>query len=107
MMNEELDFIKWAMNSGHGKTQVPMNLLEMILDYQKHVEAKFKNLDIQRVINCKPDTKAALNASVSAIYFADNSDYKSYHYEVIHSLTNLDEPTDQDINKLMKELNPD
>ena len=56
-MNKELDFIQWARNSGHGKTQVPMHLLEMILSYQEYVETKFKNLDIRRVmptlIDCK------------------------------------------------------
>lgn len=66
-----------------------------------------KQLSIPVVVESKPSTKAALNASVSAIYFADNSDYKSYHYEVIRSLTKLDEPTDEDITKLFKELNPE
>ena len=66
-----------------------------------------QNLPIQRVINCKPEQKAALNGAVKAIYFADNSDYLSGLYEVVRSLTNLDEPTDEDIEMLYNELNPD
>ena len=70
-------------------------------------EAVKKLLFLYNVVESKLSTKAALNASVSAIYFADNSDYKSYHYEVIRSLTKLDEPTDEDIRKLYEELNPE
>ena len=75
--------------------------------YINHLESEVKNLNIQRVINCKPDIKAALNGAVKAIYFADNSDYLSGLYEVVCSLTNLDEPTDKDIKMLYNELNPD
>ena len=49
IMIKRLDFIEWARANGHAKTQVPMNLLEMILDYQKYAESEFKNLNIQRV----------------------------------------------------------
>jgi len=70
-------------------------------------EAVKKLLFLCNDVESKPSTKAALNASVSAIYFADNSDYKSYHYVVIRSLTKLDEPTDEDIRKLYDELNPE
>ena len=86
------------------------NIFGIIEQLTKHdiskTEAVKKLLFLYNVVESKPSTKAALNASVSAIYFADNSDYKSYHYEVIRSLTKLDEPTDEDITKLFKELNP-
>ena len=71
------------------------------------LDAVNKNGLLPRVINCKPDEKAALNGAVKAIYFADNSDYLSGLYEVVRSLTNLDEPTDEDIKMLYNELNPD
>ena len=87
------------------------NIFGIIEQLTKHdiskAEAVKKLLFLYNVVESKPSTKAALNASVSAIYFADNSDYKSYHYEVIRSLTKLDEPTDEDITKLFKELNPE
>ena len=86
------------------------NIFGIIEQLTKHDisknEAVKKLLFLYNVVESKPSTKAALNASVSAIYFADNSDYKSYHYEVIRSLTKLDEPSDDDITKLFKELNP-
>lgn len=85
------------------------NIFGIIEQLTKHdiskTEAVKKLLFLYNVVESKPSTKAALNASVSAIYFADNSDYKSYHYEVIRSLTKLDEPTDVDIRKLYEELN--
>ena len=87
------------------------NILGIIEQLTKHdiskKEAVKKLLFLHNVVESKPSTKAALNASVSAIYFADNSDYKRYHYEVIRSLTKLDEPSDDDITKLFKELNPE
>lgn len=87
------------------------NILGIIEQLTKHdiskAEAVKKLLFLYNVVESKPSTKAALNASVSAIYFADRSDYLSYHYEVVRSLTKLDEPTDEDIKKLFKELNPE
>ena len=87
------------------------NIFGIIDQLTKHdiskKEAVKKLLFLYNVVESKPSTKAALNASVSAIYFADSSDYRSYHYEVIRSLTKLDEPTDECITKLFKELNPE
>jgi len=87
------------------------NIFGIIDQLTKHdisnTEAIKKLLFLYNVVDSKPSTKAALNASVSAIYFADSSDYRSYHYEVIRSLTKLDEPTYKDITKLFKELNPE
>lgn len=84
-------------------------ILEILENLLKHEisksEAVKKLLFLYNVVESKPSTKAALNASVSAIYFADNSDYKSYHYEVIRSLTGLDEVTEINISKLFNELN--
>lgn len=106
-MIKELDFIKWAKDNGHGKLEVPIDLMRIILNYQQMVESKFENLDINHVIKCKPEQKDALNGAVKAIYFADNSDYLSGLYDVVCSLTNLDEPTDDDIKMLYNMLNPD
>lgn len=72
----------------------------------QHIDTADEILFLYNVVESKSSTKAALNASVSAIYFADRSDYLSYHYEVVRSLTKLDEPTEEDIKKLFKELNP-
>ena len=68
---------------------------------------KMKPNSPEWVVGSKPDAKAALNASVSAIYFSDSSDYRSYHYQVIRSLTGLDEVTEINISKLFNELNPE
>ena len=87
------------------------NIFGIIEQLTKHdiskTEAVKKLLFLYNVVESKPSTKAALNASVSAIYFSDRSDYLSYHYEVVRSLTKLDEPTDEDIKKLFRELNPE
>jgi len=61
-------------------------------------------LHIGSVVDSKPNEKAALKHAVEAIYFADNSDYLSGLYGVVCSLTGLDEPTEEDIKKLYKEL---
>lgn len=86
-------------------------ILEILENLLKHEisksEAQIQLLHLYGVVGSKPDTKAALNASVSAIYFSDNSDYRSYHYEVIRSLTGLDEVTEINISKLFNELNPE
>lgn len=66
-----------------------------------------KQSKISPISNCDVcyRKKAALNASLSAIYFDDSSDYKSYHYEVIRSLTGLEEPSEEDIKELFKKYN--
>lgn len=53
------------------------------------------------------DEKAALKEAVSAIYFNDNSDYLSALYGVVRALTGLNQPSEEDIKKLFKELNPE
>lgn len=65
-----------------------------------------QKLPINNVVESKPNEKAALKHAVDAIYFADNSDYLSGLYGVVRSLTGLNEPTEEHINKLFKELNP-
>lgn len=86
-------------------------ILEILENLLKHEisksEAQRQLLHLYSVVCSKPDTKAALNASVSAIYFSDSSDYRSYHYNVIRSLTGLDELTEINISKLFNELNPE
>ena len=86
-------------------------ILEILENLLKHEisksEAQSQLLHLYSVVGSKPDTKAALNASVSAIYFSDSSDYRSYHYQVIRSLTGLDEVTEINISKLFNELNPE
>lgn len=59
------------------------------------------------VVASKPDVKAALDKAVSAIWFNDNSDYLRALYGIISSLTGIDDLTDQDIERLFKELNPE
>ena len=86
-------------------------ILEILENLIKHEisksEAQIQLLHLYSVVGSKPDAKVALNASVSAIYFSDSSDYRSYHYKVIRSLTGLDEVTDVNITKLFNELNPE
>ena len=50
-MIKEIDFLDWASKNGYSATEVPMNIMEMILDFEKHVESKVKNLTIPRVTN--------------------------------------------------------
>lgn len=50
-MSNKFDFIEWAKANGHGKTEVPMNLMYIILDFQNYVESEVKNLHIQNVKN--------------------------------------------------------
>ena len=86
-------------------------ILEILENLIKHEisksEAQSQLLHLYSVVGSKLDAKAALNASVSAIYFSDSSDYRSYHYKVIRSLSGLDEVTDVNITKLFNELNPE
>jgi len=49
-MSKEIDFLDWASKNGYSTTEVPMNIMEMILDFEKHVESKVKNLTIPRVV---------------------------------------------------------
>lgn len=54
--------------------------------------------------------KEALNAAISAIYFADNSDYKSALYSVVISLMEGSTPeyiSDDYVSELAHYLNPD
>ena len=90
-MEKELDLILQEFDEGN-----------MCLD-----TLKAKLLLLFSVVGSKPNAKAALNASVSAIYFSDSSDYRSYHYQVIRSLTGLDEVTEINISKLFNEMNPE
>lgn len=48
---------------------------------------------------------AALNASVTALYFEDRHDYRHLHGEVIRVLTGLDSITTKDIDRIFKQLN--
>jgi len=56
------------------------------------------------------NTREALNAAISAIYFADNSDYKSALYTVVISLMDGLTPeciSDVYVSELAHYLNPD
>ena len=87
------------------------SILGIIEQLTKHdiskTEAVKKLLFLYNVVESKPDTKAALNASVKAIWFNDSADYLRFHYKVVSSLTGLEEPTDEDIDRLYDELNPE
>jgi hypothetical protein len=75
---------------------------------EKYADERVKQaLNIGVVVESKPNEKAALNHAVDAIYFSDNSDYLSGLYGVVRSLTGLEEPTEEDITKLFKDLNPE
>ena len=85
-----------------------LEILESLIEHEiSKSEAQSKLLHLYSVVGSKPNAKAALNASVSAIYFSDSSDYRSYHYKVIRSLTGLDEVSEININRLFNELNPE
>ena len=81
------------------------------VEYSEHkdiVEAlSEKLLLLFDVVESKPSAKAALNASVKAIWFNDSADYLRFHYKVVIILTGLEEPTDEDIDRLYDELNPE
>jgi hypothetical protein len=87
------------------------NIFGIIEQLTKHdiskTEAVKKLLFLYNVVESKPSTKAALNASVKAIWFNDSADYLRFHYKVVSSLTGLEEPTDEDIDRLYDELNPE
>jgi hypothetical protein len=68
------------------------------LDACEKISALY-NTDITNI-----NVTSALKASVFAIYFADNSDYKSYHYDVIRCLTGLTDLDDNQIKILFDEL---
>jgi len=83
-------------------------ILNIVNDLLKHEVSKSEACDKLKLLftmnGIEPNTKAALNASVSAIYFSDRSDYLSYHYQVVRSLIGVE---DVDIDKLFMELNPE
>lgn len=70
-MIKRLDFIEWARNNGHGKKQVPMDMLEIILDYQKYAESEVENLDIQRVSKCSTFNQRLCITANCLLSFAD------------------------------------
>ena len=83
--------------------------------FAKYIDKQRKNAveiyieqqcNIANVVESRPNEMAALKHAIDAIYFADNSDYLCGLYGVVRSLTGLDEPTEEDIKKLFKELNP-
>ena len=80
---------------------------ELVMKQANEAERSSDKCHIQNVMAMLPDEKAALKHAVDAIYFADNSDYLSGLYGVVRSLTGLDEPSEEDIKKLFKELNPE
>jgi len=72
-----------------------------------YAQQQVKNtVDLGDVVDSKPNEKAALEHAVSAIYFNDSSDYLSGLYGVVRSLTGLEEPSEEDISNLLKNLNP-
>lgn len=73
---------------------------------EDYYQKELKLLGIANVVDSKPELKDALNHAVSAIYFNDNSDYLIGLYGVVSSITGLEDPTDDDITNLFKNLNP-
>lgn len=59
------------------------------------------------LIGNSENVNKALNASASALYFNDSSDFKTYHYEVFCTLTGLKDAEDEDIRRIYCELNPE
>jgi hypothetical protein len=72
-------------------------------------EAKDRLLVLFGVVGNNDDSKNALNAAVSAIYFNDSSDYLRALYTVVRSLTGVNElfTKSENIDKLFRELNPE
>lgn len=84
------------------------NIIDKLLTHEiSKSDAQQQLLYLFRSESIIPETKEALNASVSAIYFSDSSDYKSYHYQVVRHLTGIDDISDTVIDKLYAELNPE
>ena len=78
---------------------------ELLTHKTNKTETVEKLLILFSVIKCGDKEKEVLKNSVEAIWFADNSDYLSAHYQNVRELTGIDEPTDNDIMKLFNELN--
>jgi len=85
-----------------------LNILERLIshDISKYEAAKKIMLTL-KLSDMRPSTQKALNASVSAVYFSDSSDYENYHYEVIQHLCNISRPSREDIITLYGRLNSD
>lgn len=54
-MSKKFDFIDWARKNGYGKTEVPMDLLDMIFDFQNYVESEVEGLQTQNIHECLPN----------------------------------------------------
>lgn len=84
------------------------SILEELLCHQiNKVQAIEKLAAIVLTDRLEEAQKEALNASVQAIYFRDSADYLSFHYNVVSSLTDAMDVTDDFVKTIYDQLNPD
>ena len=83
-------------------------ILSVLDDLLKHGISKSEAVNkLAALLVIQPNIKEVLNASVSALYFADSSDYKNYHKDVVRELTGVDSITDEFIRELFFTMNPE
>jgi hypothetical protein len=86
------------------------NIINSLLRHEITKADAIERLTILGNISGNTDRQnGALNSSVSAIRFRDNSDYLSYHFDVVSKLTDIEmeKLTDEKIRSLYAELNPE
>lgn len=81
-----------------------LSVLDDLLEHDISKSDAINKLSALLVVPIQPNTKEALKASVSALYFADSSDYKNYHKDVVRELTSVDTITDEFIRELFNTL---
>lgn len=90
------------------KEQIENIVNDLLLHDISKKDAINKIADILPIESLADDRlKRALNSSVSALYFSDSSDYKSFHYQVVRIITGKPTVPDDYIDMLYKQLNPE
>ncbi len=85
--------------------ETEQKILSVLDDLLKHDISKSEAINkLSALLVVQPNTKEALKASVSALYFADSSDYKNYHKDVVRELTSVDTISDEFIRELFNTL---
>lgn len=83
-------------------------ILSVLDDLLKHDITKSEAVTkLAALLVISPNTQEALKASVSALYFADSSDYKNYHKDVVRELTGVGDISDSYIRELFFTMNPE
>lgn len=90
------------------KTQVEAIISQLLSHEITKKDAIDRLADILPIESLADDRlKKVLNSSVSALYFSDSSDYKSYHYQIVRIITGKIDISDSFIDNIFKQLNPE